>query len=140
MDYKEKYESLLCALRLAKRDEKLGNGIYSTVIEDICPEVIEDEDERTRKEIVVSTQQWKRMAEYAECEADIEKTTRMLAWLEKQKTRKWTEEDESMRKRIIASFEDELSRLNNDKYGHQEIVSDLKESCREKIDWLEKLN
>ena len=50
---------------------------------------------------------------------------------------KFTEEDKKMVARLIRGFEHDLEELRNDKYGHDEIVSDLKESCREKIDWLE---
>lgn len=50
---------------------------------------------------------------------------------------KFTEEDKEMVARLIKGFEKDLDELRNDKYGHAEIVSDLKESCREKIDWLE---
>lgn len=50
---------------------------------------------------------------------------------------KFTDEDKEMVARLIRGFEHDLEELRNDKYGHDEIVSDLKESCREKIDWLE---
>ena len=50
---------------------------------------------------------------------------------------KYTDEDKEMVARLIRVFEHDLEELHNDKYGHAEIVSDLKESCREKIDWLE---
>ena len=50
---------------------------------------------------------------------------------------KFTEEDKEMVARLIRGFEHDLEELRNDKYGHDEIVSDLKESCREKIYWLE---
>ena len=49
---------------------------------------------------------------------------------------KFTDEDKEMVARLIRGFEHDLEELRNDKYGHDEIVSDLKESCREKIDWL----
>ena len=51
----------------------------------------------------------------------------------------WSEEDERLRKSCIAHIEDELERIRNDKYGHSEIISDLKESCRERINWLKSL-
>ena len=50
---------------------------------------------------------------------------------------KFTDEDKEMVARLIRGFEHDLDELRNDKYGHSEIVSDLKESCREKIGWLE---
>ena len=46
---------------------------------------------------------------------------------------KFTEEDKEMVARLIRGFEHDLEELRNDKYGHDEIVPDLKESCREKM-------
>ena len=51
----------------------------------------------------------------------------------------FTNEDKEMVACLVRHFEKELDELRNDQYGHQEIISDMKESCREKIDWLEKL-
>ena len=51
----------------------------------------------------------------------------------------FTNEDKEMVACLVRHFEKELDELRNDRYGHQEIVSDMKESCREKIAWLEKL-
>lgn len=51
----------------------------------------------------------------------------------------FTNEDKEMVACLVRHFEKELDELRNDQYGHQEIVSDMKESCREKINWLEKL-
>lgn len=51
----------------------------------------------------------------------------------------FTNEDKEMLACLVRHFEKELDELRNDKYGHQEIVSGMKESCREKIAWLEKL-
>ena len=48
-------------------------------------------------------------------------------------------EDKEMVARLLRGFEHDLNELQNDKYGHAEIVSDMKESCREKIAWLENL-
>ena len=48
-------------------------------------------------------------------------------------------EDKEMAACIIRHIEEELKDLQNDKCGHQEIVSDMKESCRERISWLENL-
>jgi hypothetical protein len=50
---------------------------------------------------------------------------------------RFTDEDKEMVARLIKGFEHDLEELNHDQYGHAEIVSDLKESCREKIGWLE---
>lgn len=51
----------------------------------------------------------------------------------------FTNDDKEMVACLVRHFEKELDELRNDQYGHQEIVSDMKESCREKINWLEKL-
>lgn len=50
---------------------------------------------------------------------------------------KFTDKDREMVARLIREFEHNLKELKNDRIGHTEIVADLKESCREKIDWLE---
>lgn len=52
---------------------------------------------------------------------------------------KITTADKEMVAQLLRGFEKDLEELRNDQYGHDEIVSDLKESCREKIDWLEDL-
>ena len=51
----------------------------------------------------------------------------------------WTQEDKDMVSWLIRCCEREHNDLCNDKYGHEEIVSDLKRDCRKKWDWLEKL-
>ena len=51
----------------------------------------------------------------------------------------WSEEDIEMIGWLIRCCEKEHKELCNDKYGHQDIVSDLKRDCRKKWDWLESL-
>ena len=51
----------------------------------------------------------------------------------------WSEEDERLRTSCIKHIEEELERIRNDKYGHSEIISVLKESCRERINWLKSI-
>ena len=41
---------------------------------------------------------------------------------------KFTDEDKEMVARLIRGFEHDIEELYNDKYGHAEIVSDLKKS------------
>lgn len=48
-------------------------------------------------------------------------------------------EDKEMAACIIRHIEKELKDLQNDSCGHQEIVSDMKESCHKRIEWLENL-
>lgn len=51
----------------------------------------------------------------------------------------WSDEDINMIDWLIRCCEKEYEELCNDRYGHQEIVSDLKRDCRKKWDWLESL-
>ena len=51
----------------------------------------------------------------------------------------WSKEDERLWHSCIAHIEDELEQIRNDKYGHSEIISDNKESCRERIKWLKSI-
>lgn len=65
-------------------------------------------------------------------------------WLKSLKGRgqpkqEWNEEDINMIDWLIRCCEEEHKELCNDKYGHQDIVSDLKRDCRKKWDWLESL-
>lgn len=57
--------------------------------------------------------------------------------LKEQKPAEWNEEDKEMIERLIRHTQEEFNELCNDRYGHQEIISDLKESCRERMNWLE---
>ena len=56
-----------------------------------------------------------------------------------QPKQEWSEKDIEMIDRLIRHCKKEYEELCNDRYGHQEIVSDLKRSCRERWDWLESL-
>ena len=51
----------------------------------------------------------------------------------------WSEEDERICSCLIEEQEESLDNVENDKYGHSEIISDLKEMYRERIDWLKSL-
>ena len=51
----------------------------------------------------------------------------------------WSEEDERLCSCLIEDQENALDDVRNDKYGHSEIISDLKEMYRERIEWLESL-
>lgn len=57
----------------------------------------------------------------------------------KQKPVEWSEEDINMIDWLIRCCEKEHEELCNDRYGHQDIVSDLKRNCRKKWYWLESL-
>ena len=51
----------------------------------------------------------------------------------------WSEEDERLCSCLIEEQEESLDNVRNDKYGHSEIISDLKEMYNERIDWLKSL-
>lgn len=51
----------------------------------------------------------------------------------------WNNNDISMIDWLINIERNKISELQNDKFGHQEIISDLKRDCRERITWLEEL-
>lgn len=56
-----------------------------------------------------------------------------------QKPAEWSEEDEILSQCLINEQEEALNKMNNNKYGHSEIISDLKEMYIERIDWLKSL-
>ena len=62
-----------------------------------------------------------------------------LKSLRPQKQQEWSKEDIDMIDWLIRCCEKEHEELCNDRYGHQDIVSDLKRDCRKKLDWLESL-
>ena len=59
--------------------------------------------------------------------------------LKKIEQKSWSEEDERIRQCLIKDQEEALDNVRNDKYGHSEIISDLKEMYCERIDWLKSL-
>jgi hypothetical protein len=67
---------------------------------------------------------------------------KMAKWLKSiiyrvQPKQYWSEEDERICLCLIEEQEKALDDVKNSKYGHQEIISDLKEIYRERINWLE---
>ena len=56
-----------------------------------------------------------------------------------QPKQEWSQNDIDMIDWLIRCCEKEHEELCNDKYGHQDIVSDLKRDCRKKWNWLESL-
>ena len=52
---------------------------------------------------------------------------------------KWSKDDERICQCLIRDQEKALDDVRNDKYGHSEIISDLKEMYRNRIDWLKSL-
>ncbi len=51
----------------------------------------------------------------------------------------WNEDDERICQCIIEDQKEAFDKVNNSKYGHSEIISDLKEMYRERINWLESI-
>ena len=51
----------------------------------------------------------------------------------------WSEEDERLCQCLIEDQKETLDKVRNNKYGHSEIISDLKEMYHERIDWLKSL-
>lgn len=51
----------------------------------------------------------------------------------------WSEEDERICRCLIKDQNDKLDDVYKDRYGHSEIVSDLKKIYRERIKWLKSL-
>jgi len=107
---------------------------------DSLPTNCSEQDERIRMWLIrlINT------AGYRELDTDPMPVPRreVVAWLEKkgeQKPAVWSEEDERIKDFCIAKIEDELDEIRNDVYGHSEIISDLKEGCRERIKWLKSL-
>ena len=56
-----------------------------------------------------------------------------------QPKQEWSEEDERLCGCLIEEQEEALDNVRNDKYGHSEIISDLKDMYHERIDWLKSL-
>lgn len=139
-DYKEKFEKLIRDIDIAIEGQKEGE--LKTVLQNIKERNTENEDEKTRKKILTIIENEATKISKLTGELPVWYNN-AIEWLEKHceqnPAQEWSDEDERLRKSCIAHIEDELERIRNDKYGHSEIISDLKESCRERINWLESL-
>lgn len=133
MDYEKKYKEALERAKLSRR-LLLDIGEEVTEIEYIFPELVESNDEKIKKELINFFSDLPDSDTFRGIPP-----SKVITWLEKQDKQEWSEEDERLRNSCIAHIEDELERVRNDKYGHSEIISDLKESCRERINWLKSL-
>ena len=78
------------------------------------------------------------LPKYESISVTIEKPLSDIRDIDEAKSQR-SEEDREMVAWLIRCCEEENKELCNDRYGHQEIVSDLKRDCRNKWDWLEKL-
>lgn len=132
MTHKEK-------LKEAKKLYESANADQRCILERLFPELKESEDETIRKSLIEMVHDTTGDELWVDYGIHKEET---LAWLEKQgeqKTAEWSEDDIEMIDRLIRHCEKEHDELCNDRYGHQEIVSDLKMSCRKRLAWLESL-
>lgn len=115
---------------------------FETALRTLVPELV-SEDERMKEAI-------KEVIRLFYGEPLEDEAKEMIAWLEKQgeqnlansaKTCKeeedWSEEDERLCRCLIKDQEKALDDVY--KYGHPEIISDLKEMYRERIAWLKSL-
>ena len=55
------------------------------------------------------------------------------------KSAEWSEEDERLCLCLIKDQKEALDNVNNSKYGHSEIISDLREMYNERISWLKSI-
>ena len=85
MDYKEKYKQAL------KRAKKLyEQGTITESLGYVFPELIEDEDERTRKELLAFIKNWKnpsnigRPSDFPMFTKNKEQCDKYIAWIKKQ--------------------------------------------------------
>ena len=99
-----------------------------------------EEDENIINHLLAICAGAKRYRQFAGClQEDITKYQTWLKSLRPQPKQEWNQNDIDMIEWLIRCCEKEHEELCNDKYGHQDIVSDLKRDCRKKWDWLEAL-
>ena len=147
MDYEEKYKEALERARALRNEaiEKEYAVDYIKDYETIFPELRESEDERIRRNLIKFLTCIKEISKSGRTtlairKEDAEMCECFLDYLKKEKVQKpaeWSEEDKAMIECLIRHTQKEFDELCNDRYGHQEIISDLKESCRERMNWLE---
>ena len=149
MDYERKYKDALGWM------QSLYDGLHGATKEDAehyFPELSNLRDERIRRNIIAALK--------GEGYYDCDLTNECIAWVEKQGEKKpadmvepkdyssidqhffktdWSEGDEMLCQCLIEDQKEALDDVCNDKCGHSEIISDLKEMYRERIDWLESL-
>ena len=146
MNYEKKYKEAMDRMELCVR-----SGLKITP-EYIFPELAESEDEKVRKALIDF---FGKGAKYGgQTNGVYDKD--ILAWLEKQgetspvlsnssnigkdeQNPAWSDEDERLCQCLIEDQEGFLDEVNRDKYGHSEIISDLKEMYHERIDWIKSL-
>ena len=92
MDYKQKYNKLVEAVKVLQKTNPSDEGIQNWVNDNV-PELAESEDEKARKYLLHCVEQW----EEGHCcwNSDKEAIKPLKAYLEKQKPVEWSEEDET---------------------------------------------
>ena len=154
MNYEQKYKSLIAEIKermtlisaekekASSQVDKLSLGGRIAILQELLAfthKFEESENDRIRKELISF---FTKRDEFTKSEPfDGLSNKQIIAWLEKQGEQKpdWSDEDERIRKCLIRDQEKALDDVRKDKYGHSEIISDLKEMYRERIDWLESL-
>ena len=141
MDYEKKIREYLNSSEV--------DQLYKSMLINLFPELAESEDEKIRKKVVdVLKLNIKGAESQMQASRGVDRTfevyacNKVIAWLKSlrpQKKQEWSKEDVEMIDWLIRCCESEHKELCNDRYGHQEIVSDLKRDCRKKWDWLESL-
>lgn len=161
----EKLEKICQHYGIRKQLKKLSEEVFERAtqkwesglmtreeLEDLFPDLAESEDEKIREWCIshfkAAFRVSKDNAEYQEY-----LNSKVIPWLEKQGEKNlansakickenkeiWSEEDERLCRCLIKDQKKALDDVRNDKYGHSEIVSDLKEMYNERITWLKSL-
>ena len=132
-------------------NDALTNALQSAMIElsKVMPQsshAWSEEDELIINKILCFCNDFERSFENSplsrkEIKEDVKKIDNWLKSLKNriQPKQEWSQNDIDMIDWLIRCCEKEHEELCNDKYGHQDIVSDLKRDCRKKWDWLESL-
>ena len=107
MNYEEKYKE---ALEFIKSIYPTTSGNIKEDIEHYFPELKESEDEKIRKELIEQVVYMVPNNNETDNEGNVlpsyqKRIDKYIAWLEKQKECKWSEEDEKIRKWIIHFIE-----------------------------------
>lgn len=126
------YATLVCA----DRDDYIFLGDNWELVEQ-KPAEWSEEDEKLFNCTLINLTELK--DRFGEGYGKVGKCIDWLKSLRPQKQQEWNKHDIDMIDWLIRCCEKEHKELCNDKYGHQDIVSDLKRDCRKKWDWLESL-
>ena len=93
----------------------------------------------TQKDFACDAEEASYTAEVATGDGSIKTVVSKKVSLPNPQSKEWSEEDERICQCLIKDQEKSLDEVRNDKYGHSEIISDLKEMYLERINWLKSL-